>query len=152
MKSIKKSTSSLLIRKFKLDDYKTVLALWNEAHLPYKPHGRDSKTSIKWQITQSNTIYLVAEINGTLVGTLFGSHDSRKGWVNRLAVSPSYQHKGIASQLVANFEQRLSTLGITIVAALIEDWNTASMTVFQRWGYKKSSDVFYFTKRKNNEI
>ena len=36
----------------------------------------------------------VAEAGGELVGVVLGTHDGRKGWINRLAVAPAYQRRG----------------------------------------------------------
>jgi len=95
---------------------------------------------------------LVAETNGKLVGSIFGTHDGRRGWINRLAVAPEFRRQGIARMLVAKVEKCLSELGIEIVASLIEAWNTKSMQAFERLGYKRHSDVFYFSKRKNSDV
>jgi len=54
--------------------------------------------------------------------------------------------------LVAKVEERPSESGIEIVACLVEDWNTESMKVFERLGYKRHQDVLYFSKRKNSEV
>jgi N-acetylglutamate synthase len=152
MKTNKKGASELIIRKFTMNDYRPVVALWKEAQLPYRPQGRDSRRDIQRQIQQTCTMYLVAEINGRIVGTIFGTHDSRKGWINRLAVSPDHRKKGIAAALVATLEEHFTKLGIDIAACLIEEWNGTSMNVFEQLGYKKYPDVLYFTKRKNSKI
>ncbi len=91
----------------------------------------------------------MAEINSRIVGAVLGTHDGRKGWINRLAVSPAHRRQGIAAALVAAVEAQLAKLGIEIVACLIEDWNKDSMIVFERLGYKRHPDVLYFSKRKN---
>ena len=76
-------------------------------------------------------------------------YDGRKGWINRLIITSAYRKKGIAKRLIEDFEQRLTSIGINIVACLIEDWNTASMQVFKQLGYTKHTDILYFSKRKN---
>ncbi len=43
-------------------------------------------------------------------------------------------------------------MGIEIIASSIEDWNTVSMKVFERLGYKRHPDIIYFTKRKNSDV
>jgi len=152
MKPDHKYSSNIVIRKFKMEDYKVLIAFWNNAKLPYKLNGRDSHDKIERELKQKNTIFLVAELQGNLVGSVFGTHDGRKGWINRLAVDPNFRKQGIARMLVTDVENRFSELGIDIVACLIEDWNTKSMQAFKRLGYNKHSDITYFTKRKSLDV
>jgi len=152
MNSKGEDSNKVVIRPFSLNDYAPLLALWDAACLPYRPQGRDSKASIASQIQQPNTLYLVAEQNNQMVGAVFGTHDGRKGWINRLAVLPSHQRQGIARHLVEELEQRFSAIGIDIVACLIEDWNHDSIAAFKKLGYLQHKDIFYFSKRKNEQV
>jgi GNAT superfamily N-acetyltransferase len=97
-------------------------------------------------------VYLVAEVDGKLVGTVLGSHDGRKGWINRLAVSPAHRRRGIGGRLVAEVESRFAALGIEIFACLIEGWNEDSLATFQRLGYKPFPDIKYLTKRVQPDV
>jgi len=136
------------IREFKIDDYHTVIELWQLIKLPFKPKGRDRLESIKKEITQKTAIFLVAEINKKILGTVVGTHDGRKGWINRLAVHPDFQHQGIGSYLLSEAEKQIKRSGIDIIACLIEDDNPGSMLFFQKAGYLKNKDITYFTKKK----
>jgi len=134
-----------------MEDYGALVSLWREAALPYKPEGRDSARNIRNEVRRDSSIFLVAEIDGRLVGSLLGSHDGRKGWINRLAVSPLYRRQGIAKRLVAEIEKRLSAQGIDIVAYLVEDENRESRQFIKSIGYEEHPDITYFTRRKNRE-
>lgn len=140
------------IRRFRISDYDALIKLWNEAQLVYKPNGRDRREMIQKQIQLPNTIALVAEKEGKLIGSVFGTHDGRRGWINRLAVLPEFQRKGIGRELVKELETRFHKMGIGIIASLVEDWNKTSLRVFQRIGYKKHKDIIYFSKRKTSQI
>jgi ribosomal protein S18 acetylase RimI-like enzyme len=89
---------------------------------------------------------------GRLVGAVLGTHDGRKGWINRLTVAPAYRHRGIAARLVAEVEKRLRRTGIAIISALIEDGNQTSMQAFARLGYEERRDIVYFVKRRRADI
>lgn len=140
-----------MIRKYRDEDYPHVIALWTRTGLPLKPLGRDRRDRMKVQAEQPNVVFLVAEENGQLIGTVVGTHDSRKGWINRLAVEPASQKRGIARMLVKEVELWLGRVGIEIVACLIEEENPISMKVFEKLGYLRHRDIFYFTKRKSKE-
>lgn len=143
---------NITIRELRLADYNALITLWEQAGLPYRPEGRDSREEIERQMRQPTSIYLAAETDGALIGSLLCTHDGRKGWINRLAVAPAYRRRGIARRLVEEAERRLSALGIEIYACLIEDWNAASMQFFERLGYQKHSDILYFSKRRNPDV
>jgi len=149
MKSKEKNNIGVVIRKMTIADYNSLIALWKEGDIPYRPRGRDSKKNIRWQLQQPNCLYFIAEDEGKLVGAILGTHDGRKGWINRLIITSSYRQRGIAKRLVEEVEFCLEAIGINIVACLIEDWNVASMQVFKQFGYTKHTDILYFSKRKN---
>jgi ribosomal protein S18 acetylase RimI-like enzyme len=149
MKPMKKNTKRIIIRKMTMKDYDAILSLWDEGNIPSRPQGRDSKKNIRWQLQQPMSYYFVAEDHGEIVGAIFGTHDGRKGWINRLIVAPSYRQRGIAKRLVTEVEKGLAKNGIDIVACLIEDWNVPSMQVFERLGYTKHNDILYYSKRKS---
>jgi ribosomal protein S18 acetylase RimI-like enzyme len=140
------------IRELTVGDYSALCALWEESGLPYRPNGRDQRERIAREIEGPCSIFLVAEDEGELVGAILGTHDGRKGWINRLAVSPQHRRQGIARVLVAAVEQRLDDLGIEIIAGQIEDWNESSTIFFERLGYTRHDDIIYYTKRKNPEV
>lgn len=146
------ASAQVSIRKFCIEEYENLMELWRGSKLPHKPAGRDSKESIAREIEQTNAVFLVAEKDGELVGSAFGTHDGRKGWINRVAVSPRYRRQGIAERLVSEVECHLNDMGILIIACLIEDWNKESMEFFEKVGYKRHHDIFYFTKREDPEI
>lgn len=142
----------LRIRPMTISDHNSVMALWEIAGLPSKPKGRDSKSSFKKQLADPNTHYMVAEVSGEMIGNILTTHDSRKGWLNRLAVHPKFRRKGLGKALVAESERWLAKQGIGIWACQIEDWNDVSMAMFEGLGYHKHLDILYFTKKKNEDI
>jgi ribosomal protein S18 acetylase RimI-like enzyme len=144
-------TGKIILRRYQDKDYPEVLALWAEAELPYKPAGRDSRANLESQSRQRRFFFLVAESEGGLIGTVVGTHDSRKGWINRLAVARTHRRQGLARRLIGEVERRLSRLGIEIFACLIEEGNSVSMEVFERLGYKRHPEIVYFTNRKSED-
>ena len=97
-----------------MEDYDRVIAFWDDAQLLYWPKGRDSRSRIERELEQENAIFLVAEIDSKLVGSVLGTHDGRKGWINRLAVDSQFRRQGIARRLVVEVEGRLSQFGIEV--------------------------------------
>ena len=142
----------MAIRKLCIDDYDALIELWNDAQLPYKPKGRDRRTNIDRELKNPTAIFLVAEKDDKLIGSIFGTHDGRKGWINRLAVAPAYRKQGLATKLLKEVENRIFDMGIGIIACLVEEWNAWSIQFFEKEGYKRHQDIIYFTKRVNPDI
>lgn len=84
---------------------------------------------------------------GRLIGTIIGSDDGRKGWINRLAVDPGYRGRGTARGLIAEIERRFKQRGRKIIAVLVEDWNSVSLEFFQSCGYVLDRSILYLSKR-----
>ncbi len=147
-----KRYAGVIIRKFQVEDYDALLDLWQKAGLPYKPEGRDQKKKLINEAAQSTASFWVAEQDGRIVASVLGTHDGRKGWINRLAVLPEFRGRGIAVQLVQAVEENLYQIGMEIVACLIEDDNQISMNFFKRMGYVKHPDIIYFSKRKHEKV
>lgn len=137
------------IREFKMDDFDQLVKLWISAKIPFKPKGRDKYNKIKKELKNNNSIFLIAEVEGKIIGSVFGTHDGRKGWINRLAIAHDFQRKGIAKKLCKDIEKRFYKAGIEIIGCLIENWNIKSKIFFEKLGYTKHEDIYYYTKRKN---
>jgi len=96
-------------------------------------------------------LFLGAFENNKLIGVIIVNHEGRKGWINRLAVLPEFQRKGVASKLIEYGENWLRERGIKIYATLIEDYNDSSKKLFKKMGYVFHKDIFYFSKRESDE-
>ncbi|MGQ9800904.1 MAG: GNAT family N-acetyltransferase [Candidatus Saccharicenans sp.] len=140
------------IRPFRMEDYNRVIELWQACGLPLKPKGRDSREEINRQLQLPQIIFLVAEVEGRVIGTILASHDGRKGWINRLAVDPSYRGRGLARELVRRAEQELEREGLRMFAALIEEDNLPSIRLFEKLGYVYHPEIKYFTRKSSPDI
>ena len=137
---------NVIIRKFHMNDYEDVVALWEEAGIHYKRNGRENHLRMEKELKTGQAIFLVAEADKKVIGVVLGTHDGRKGWINRLAVARDFRQRHIASELVAAAETRLKEQGIDVIACLIESENSISRTFFSKIGYTKAP-VEYFSKK-----
>ncbi len=134
------------------DDYDGVRALWEAAGLSIRPAGRDSAEAFARQFAGGTQTVIGARAGDRLVGVVLATHDGRKGWINRLAVHPDFRRRGIGQALVAEAERVLRAQGMHIIGVLIEDWNTASLALFERAGYARHPDIVYLTKRDSPDV
>jgi ribosomal protein S18 acetylase RimI-like enzyme len=146
--------SDEIVRVLGLDDYAELLALWRRAGLgSIRPSGRDSRGAVQNQLDSGVMTVLGLEVGGRLAGAVVATHDSRKGWINRLAVDPGFRRRGYGLRLVEAAEATLREQGMAIVAILIERGNDASFALFQKAGYLDAGpDIHYLTKRDSEDV
>ena len=134
------------------EDYDQIINVWNKAGLSFRPIGRDSPEEIKRQIELDAEMFLGAFAGHEMIGIIMGSYDSRKSWLNRLAVVPEHRGEDIARKLVEEMEKRLKSRGFKIIATMIENGHNTSMELFKNAGYIVHDDITYLTKRENSDI
>ncbi|MFH0777973.1 MAG: GNAT family N-acetyltransferase [Candidatus Eisenbacteria bacterium] len=128
-------------------DYEALLKLWQECGLTsLRPQGRDSPRAFAKQL-ECGQIVLGLAADGELIASVIVTHDCRKGWINRLVVHPARRRRGLGKALIEEAEKVLCERGFKVVAALIEDWNESSLSLFQSRGYSKHEDILYLSKR-----
>ena len=124
------------IRELRPGQYDSIVSVWRDAGLGFRGRGRDSRAAIESQLRQNRGLYLGAFDGLRLVGVVLATHDTRKGWINRLAVRPSHQRRGVATRLVGEAERALVARGISLVAAHVDRPNRASLRLFRKLGYE----------------
>jgi ribosomal protein S18 acetylase RimI-like enzyme len=135
------------LRRLTIDDYEAMLALWQRAGLhTIKPTGRDSRSEFEKQFA-GGQIAIGLEEDRKLIGVVIVTSDTRKGWINRLAIDPDYRRKGYGEQLIHAAEETLREAGLHMTAAFIEDSNAASLGLFEKLGYVPHPTVVYVSKR-----
>lgn len=146
------SVDSISFRPYVSDDYDRLTRLWTKAGLPYKSAGRDRKERIEQELQHGVGRIILAESKGDLVGAVLATHDGRKGWINRLAVMPSWRRKGLGHLLVKEAEEWLRSRGMEIFTCLIESYNKTSMAFFAKLGYIRHDEIIYFSKRLHEDV
>lgn len=142
-----------VVKQLKASDYPRIMALWQAAGLHCKPRGRDTREAFEAQLASGiQTALGIEDEAGELIGVILTTHDSRKGWINRLAVRPDYRQRGLAKQLIAAAEGVLREQGFQIIAALIEPDNPTSLEVFKAAGYVPWPGIHYVSKRDSDEV
>jgi len=126
--------------------YPEALDLWARAGLPVHPEGRDAPGTVARQAAAGHLHMAGFRCEGKLVATVVLTHDGRKGWINRLAVDPEHRRRGLARALIAEAERWFAGLGLEVYSALIHGDNRASLSLFDRAGYK-DGPIVYVSKR-----
>jgi ribosomal protein S18 acetylase RimI-like enzyme len=133
------------IREFKIEDYPIVLGLWQTAGLILRPG--DELEDVKLKLERDPDLFLVAEQDDGIVGTVMGGWDGRRGWIYHLAVKPEHQRKRIGVGLVREVEKRLLAKGAKKVNAQVYKSNERSSAFFKAIGYEAQPDLIMIGKQ-----
>jgi GNAT superfamily N-acetyltransferase len=133
------------------ENHAEVIELWQRSGLHIRPEGRDSPEAFARQTAAGVQTLLGIRDQGNLVAVVIATHDSRKGWINRLAVDPAYRRRGLALRLIRASEEHFLSIGIEVWAVLIEDWNTASLVLFRKAGYALADNITYGSRRTRDD-
>jgi ribosomal protein S18 acetylase RimI-like enzyme len=149
----KPMTESITTRILTADDYDAVRALWDAAGLHIRPAGRDSQAGFAAQIASGCAVVIGLEDGDRLVGAVMATTDSRRGWINRLAIHPDYRRQGLGLRLIRECEHLLQEeRGLPVISVHVEDWNKASLALFAKAGYHRHPEVIYFSKRNRQDV
>ncbi len=146
MKQRPEETSVLTYRDAQSDDYDELVVLWRDSGSSISLQGRETCEAFHRHVERFPGLSIVALDSTRMVGVVLGSHDGRKGWINRLAVLPAYRRRGVAAALVTACDTAIRAAGIDIVAALVETDNPASAALFRKLGYSDAIQVHYFRR------
>jgi len=130
-----------------LDDHDAILDLWRRARLTDQVNLRDSRAGFARQLRRNKGLYLGAFDGDRLVGTVLGTHDTRKGWINRLAVDPAYQRRGGGTRLLRACETALVRKGMKVISAFVMDGNEPSLNLFRQSGYEEATGAVHMRKK-----
>jgi ribosomal protein S18 acetylase RimI-like enzyme len=122
------------IRAFTETDTEAVVALWQEARLtrPWNDPHRD----IQRKATTQPELFLVADDDGSVVGTAMVGYDGHRGWIHYLAVAASERGTGLGRALVGEAETMLAALGCAKVQLQVRPDNTDVMAFYESLGYE----------------
>ena len=137
---------TISIRAITPDDYDSLIELWTISGLEFQIRGREGREAMTRHVEQFPGLSFLAIANGQPIGAVLGTHDGRKGWINRLAIRPEFRRRGVAAALVQACDVAIRATGIGLVAALVEADNEASAALFRKLGYTDAIEVRYFRK------
>ncbi len=129
------------MRSARLADAPALDALWHAAGLHFRAGFVEPELQLA--LARNPDLVIVAnEPSGGLAGSVFGTFDGRRGWLNRLATSPDRRGQGIATGLVRELERRLRAKGCVKINLLIEPANAGVVPFYTRLGFQARSLIF----------
>jgi ribosomal protein S18 acetylase RimI-like enzyme len=112
------------VRAFVPGEEEAVLRLWRRGATT---SSTDTPADIARVVGREGARFMIAEVDGEIVGTLISTFDGWRGNVYRLVVDPAHRRRGVARALVADAERAFARWGARRITALVEhehDWAT----------------------------
>jgi len=135
------------IRRGRPEDIGQVLELWARAGA--SPTVTDTPEVLAQLLRSSQSILLLADVDGRLTGTVIGGWDGWRGNIYRLAVAPEYRRRGVASALMREVDAALLAMGARRITALVErdhPWAVGFWNALERAGYRYDPTMTRYVK------
>ena len=96
------------LREFQFpEDYPQVRRLWATVEKGVRIGRSDTPEEIQKKLTRDPDLFLLAEQDQKIIGTVIGGFDGRRSFIYHLAVEVSFRSMGIGSLLLNEVESRL---------------------------------------------
>jgi ribosomal protein S18 acetylase RimI-like enzyme len=136
--------AEVCIREFHFkDDYAAAIDLWNSSGNGIHVGPSDSPAELKKKLRRDPDLFLVAEAEGMLVGTVLGGFDGRRGLIYHLAVHGNYRSHGVGSRLMEEVEARLRSKGCIRCYLFVTPDNPEAMRYYEKRGWQVLNNVPY---------
>lgn len=123
------------IKTIAIEDYDNLISFWKEN---YFVGEMDEIERFKLFLKKNPRLSLLMEDKGKIVGTVLGSFDGRRGYLQKVVTDKKYRKKGIAKKLVEEAIGRLRKLGALYIPINCED---EISNFYLKCGFKKTKQV-----------
>jgi ribosomal protein S18 acetylase RimI-like enzyme len=139
--------SPVQIREFRFPaDYESVHQLWQSMEKGVKVGRSDTLPEIEKKISRDPDLFLVAEADGCIIGSVIGGFDGRRGLIYHLAVAASFRGAGVGSRLMDEVEARLRAKGCLKCYLMVALDNGEVEEYYQRRDWHSMDYVHLFGK------
>jgi ribosomal protein S18 acetylase RimI-like enzyme len=126
-------------------DFANIYDLWKNAGDGIHLRRSDEPEEILKKLQRDPDLFLVAELDGKIVGSVIGGFDGRRGMMYHLAVAQDHRKEGIASRLVDELEERLRAKGCIRYYLLVTRDNDLAIRFYEKRGWERM-ELFTYAK------
>ena len=104
----------------------------------------DTPEEIQRKLQRDPDLFLVAETDEEIVGTIIGGYDGRRGMIYHLAVKTDVRGHGIGTLLLEEVERRLQAKGCRKCYLLVTVDNLGAAQFYEQrnWSEMKNDRIF----------
>lgn len=119
------------------EDYEAIFSLWKSAGEGIRLGMSDTPEEIAKKAARDPELFLVAEKDGNIIGSVMGGFDGRRGLIYHLAVAAGERGSGLGGLLMDRVEDGLRGLGCRRVYLLVTNENIRAMRFYERRGWQE---------------
>jgi ribosomal protein S18 acetylase RimI-like enzyme len=134
------------------DDYSSAVNLWKTAGPGIHLGDSDEPAELQKKLQRDPDLFLIAEIEGNLVGTIIGGFDGRRGMIYHLAVDSGFRKQGIGLMLMDEVEKRLKKKGCLKCYLMVASDNIDAIRFYEANDWIRLDKAGIFTYRKEISI
>lgn len=124
-----------MIRPYQATDEMQAIELWHCCGLVVLPWN-DPQQDIQMKLQVQPELFLVGLIDAEVIATVMAGYEGHRGWLNYLAVAPTYQRQGIGRCMVEAATAKLKAMGCPKINLQIRASNPAAIEFYQRLGFQ----------------
>jgi ribosomal protein S18 acetylase RimI-like enzyme len=128
------------------EDYPAVRSLWENAGPGIHVRRSDEPAEIEKKLQRDPDLFLVAEAEGKMIGTVIGGFDGRRGLIYHLAVAADYRTHGIGSLLMDEVERRLKAKGCIRCYLMVAYGNEGAMQFYEARSWERMDTIYTYGK------
>jgi ribosomal protein S18 acetylase RimI-like enzyme len=138
-------SARVALREFRFpEDYDVVMRFWESVEKGMHIGPSDAPAEIQKKIRRDPDLFLIAESNNDIVGTVIGGFDGRRGLIYHMAVAASFRGQGIGSCLMSEVESRLRAKGCLKCYLVVMRDNVEAMKFYEHIGWNAMDrDLLY---------
>lgn len=121
-----------------------MLSLWRAAGVP--AGATDTREGLARLLRRDREGLLLADCEGSPIGTLIAVWDGWRGSFYRLAVLPERRREGIATALLREGERHLRRLGAVRLTAIVSEGEDGATAFWRAAGYRLQGDRRRFVR------
>lgn len=137
----------MFIRTFSLEgDLEDVLRLWARSGPGVQLSRSDQPGELRKKLDRDPDLFLVAEEDDRLIGTVLGGYDGRRGLIYHLSVDERFRRQGLGQALMEELEERMREKGCLKAYLMVTKDNPEAVEFYERTGWEYM-DVHVLGKR-----
>jgi putative acetyltransferase len=137
--------SSIEIRTFEQDDYKSILELWKSCE-GIGLSQADTESSICRFLDQNPGLSHLACEGDQIIAAVLCGQDGRRGYLHHLAVHPEFRRRGIGGNLVRHCLEALARMNIQKCHLFIFRDNQEGVDFWENEGWTVRRDLHIMSR------
>ncbi len=121
------------VRQFTMGDYNQVAHIWDVCNVP-SPEGRREAQK---RTERDPEMFLVADLNGSVIGVVMGSWDGRRAWCHNYGVEPQFRGQGVGTALIKELQNKVQEKGIPRLNAMVRRADVTAQGFYEATGFHK---------------